>query len=67
MKDEIVSLDTEEVYYFKAIPVIGAGLTVGQMLEEAFQWTSSLEASRNILLPYRLLSPPEEREGGGQW
>jgi len=96
VKDEIVPVDTEGIYYFKAIPVIGAGLTVGsdevaeklppllqnykatmvrghgsfaggQMIEEAFQWTSSLEASCKILFLYRLLSPPGEREGEGQW
>lgn len=96
VEDEIVPLDTEGVYYFKTIPVIGAGLTVGsgevaeklapllqnykaapvrghgsfavgQMLEEAFQWTSSLEASCKILFLCRLLCPPEEREGEARW
>ena len=95
-EDEIVPLDTEGVYYFKSIPVIGAGLTVGsdevaeklppllqnykaamvrghgsfavgQMLEEAFQWTSSLEASCKTLYLHRLLSPRGSGEGEGRW
>jgi len=94
--DEIVPIDTEGVYYFKTIPVIGAGLTVGsdevaeklppllqnykaamlrghgsfavgQMLEEAFQWTSSLEASCKTLYLHRLLSPRDRKEGEGKW
>jgi len=94
--DEIVPLDTEGVYYFKTIPVIGAGLTVGsdevaeklppllqnykaamlrghgsfavgQMLEEAFQWTSSLEASCKTLYLHRLLSPRDRKEGEAKW
>jgi L-fuculose-phosphate aldolase len=94
--DEIVPLDTEGVYYFKTIQVIGAGLTVGsdevaeklppllqnykaamlrghgsfavgQMLEEAFQWTSSLEASCKTLYLHRLLSPRDRKEGEAKW
>jgi L-fuculose-phosphate aldolase len=94
--DEIVPIDTEGVYYFKTIPVIGAGLTVGsdevaeklppllqnykaamlrghgsfavgQMLEEAFQWTSSLEASCKTLYLHRLLSPRDRKEGEAKW
>lgn len=53
---------------YKAAMVRGHGsFAVGQMLEEAFQWTSSLEASCKILFLCRLLSPPEEKEGEGQW
>ncbi len=94
--DEIVPLDTEGVYYFKTIQVIGAGLTVGsdevaeklppllqnykaamlrghgsfavgQMLEEAFQWTSSLEASCKTLYLHRLLSPRDRKEEEAKW
>lgn len=94
--EEIVPIDTEGVYYFKTIPVIAAGLTVGsdevaeklppllqnykvamvrghgsfavgQMLEEAFQWTSSLEASCKTLFLHRLLPPRRGEEGVGKW
>ncbi len=96
LEDEIVPVDTEGVYYFKSVPVIGASLTVGsdevveklppllqnykvamvrghgsfavgQMLEEAFQWTSSLEASCKTLYLQRLLSPSREKEGETRW
>lgn len=96
VEDEIVPPDAEGVYYFKSIPVIGAGLTVGsdevaeklppllqnykaaivrghgsfavgQMLEEAYQWTSSLEASCKILFLYRLLAPRERGEEDVKW
>lgn len=40
---------------------------VGQMLEEAFQWTSSPEASCKTLYPRRLLSPREREEREGKW
>lgn len=95
-EDEIVPIDTEGIYYFKSIPVIDAGLTVGsdevaeklppllqnykaamirghgsfaggQMLEEAFQWTSSLEASCKTLFLHRLLSARDGKEGAGKW
>jgi L-fuculose-phosphate aldolase len=91
-----IDLESREVNYFKTIPVIGAGLTVGsdevaeklppllenykaamvrghgsfavgQMLEEAFQWTSSLEASCKTLYLYRLLSPGDKEEWKGKW
>jgi len=94
--DGIVPIDTEGVYYFKTVPVIVTGLTVGsdevaeklpqllqnykaaivrghgsfavgQMLEEAFQWTSSLEASCKTLYLSRLLSPRGEEEEEGKW
>jgi L-fuculose-phosphate aldolase len=93
---EIVPIDTEGIYYFKTIPVMDAGLTVGsdevaeklppllqnykaamvrghgsfavgQMLEEAFQWTSSLEASCKTLYLCRLLSPRGKVEEEGKW
>jgi len=96
LEDEIVPVDTEGIYYFKTIPVIGADLTVGsdevaeklppllqnykvavvrghgsfavgQMLEEAFQWTSSLEASCKVLYYHRRLSPEVERGDAGRW
>ncbi|WP_287155639.1 aldolase [Candidatus Solincola tengchongensis] len=96
LEDEIRPVDTEGIYYFKVVPVLGADLTVGsdevaeklplllqnykiamvrghgsfavgQMLEEAFQWTSSLEASCRALLFYRLLSPQPKREGKVRW
>jgi ribulose-5-phosphate 4-epimerase/fuculose-1-phosphate aldolase len=40
---------------------------VGQMLEEAFQWTSSLEASCKTLYLHRLLTPREQTEVEGRW
>lgn len=40
---------------------------VGQMLEEAFQWTSSLEASCKTLYLCRLLSPGDKEEEKGKW
>ncbi len=40
---------------------------VGQMLEEAFQWTSSLEASCKALYPHRLPYPRAPEEEGGRW
>ncbi|RJP26208.1 MAG: hypothetical protein C4536_16080 [Actinobacteria bacterium] len=84
------------MYYFKTIPFIGAGLTVGsdevaeklppllqnykaamvrghgsfavgQMLEEPFRWTSSLEASCKTLCLHRLLSPRDGGEEEGKW
>ena len=93
---EIAPIDTEGVYYFKTIPVIVTGLTVGsdevaaklppllqnykaamvrghgsfavgQMLEEAFQWTSSLEASCKTLYLSRLLSPRGKKEEEEKW
>lgn len=96
VEDEIRPVDTEGIYYFKVVPVVGADLTVGsdevaeklppllqnykiamvrghgsfavgQMLEEAFQWTSSLEASCRSLLFYRLLSPQAKPEGEARW
>jgi L-fuculose-phosphate aldolase len=87
---------TEGVYYFKTMPVLGAGLTVGsdevagklppllqnykaamvrghgsfavgQMLEEAFQWTSSLEASCKTPYLRRLLSHSQRKEEEARW
>lgn len=84
LSDEIRPIDTEGIYYFKTVPVVAAGLTVGsdevaeklppvlqnykvavlrghgsfavgQMLEEAFQWTSSLEAACRVIIYTRLL------------
>lgn len=95
-EDEIIPVDTEGIYYFKRVPVLGADLTVGsdevaeklppllqnykvavvrghgsfavgQMLEEAFQWTSSLEASCKVLLYHRLLHPADKKGGRGRW
>jgi len=52
----------------KAAMVRGHGsFAVGQMLEEAFQRTSSLEASCKALYLYRQLSPGERKEGEGEW
>ena len=52
----------------KAVMVKGHGsFTVGRMLEEAFQLTSSLEASRKALYLHRLLSPRDTEEGEGKW
>ncbi len=101
MEEEIRPVDTEGIYYFKSVPVVGAHLTVGseevaeklppllqnykvamvrghgsfavgQMLEEAFQWTSSLEASCKALFLFRVLSSreggkPIERYEEGEW
>lgn len=98
LEEEIRPVDTEGIYYFKSVPVVGAQLTVGseevaeklppllqnykvavvrghgsfavgQMLEEAFQWTSSLEATCKALFLYRLLTSREEgkpAESGGE-
>ena len=52
----------------KAAVVRGHGsFAVGRMLEEVFQWTSSLGASCRALHPYRLLSPRDMEEGKGKW
>ncbi len=53
---------------YKAAMVRGHGsFAVGQMLEEAFQWTSSLEASCKALFLYRLLAPQGRKEAAGRW
>jgi L-fuculose-phosphate aldolase len=53
---------------YKAAMVRGHGsFAVGQMLEEACRWTSSLEASCKTLYPRRLLSPRYTGEGEGKW
>lgn len=53
---------------YKSAMVRGRGsFAVGQMLEEAFQWASSLEASYKTLYPRRLPSPRDIREGEGRW
>lgn len=96
LEEEIRPVDTEGIYYFKTVPVLGADLTVGsdevaeklppllqnykiamvrghgsfavgQMLEEAFQWTSSLESSCRVLLLHRLLSTRVQGEGISRW
>ncbi|MHB8781791.1 MAG: aldolase, partial [Candidatus Geothermincolia bacterium] len=57
---------------YKAVMVAGHGsFAVGQMLEEAYQWTSSLEASCRMLLLHELLgvaaaAPPGAAGGGEQ-
>jgi len=40
---------------------------VVQMLEGAFQWTSSPEASRETLYLYPQRSPGEKKEGEEEW
>jgi L-fuculose-phosphate aldolase len=53
---------------YKAAIVRGHGsFAVGQMLEEAYQWTSSLEASCKMLYLHRLLSPRDKKEEVGKW
>jgi|GEM_PF-5088729 len=53
---------------YKAAMVRGHGsFAVGQMLEEAYQWTSSLEALCKTLYLRRLLSPRYTGEGEGKW
>jgi len=53
---------------YKAAMVRGHGsFAVGQLLEEAFQWTSSMGASCKTLYPYRLLSPGDREGGKGKW
>jgi L-fuculose-phosphate aldolase len=53
---------------YKAAMVRGHGsFAVGQMLEEAFQWTSSLEASCKTLFLRRLLAPQGRREAAETW
>jgi len=53
---------------YKAAMVRGHGsFAVGQMLEEAFQWTSSLEASCKVLFLHRLLAPQGRKEAAGRW
>lgn len=53
---------------YKAAMVRGHGsFAVGQMLEEAFQWTSSLEASCKALFLHRLLAPQGKKEAAGRW
>jgi ribulose-5-phosphate 4-epimerase/fuculose-1-phosphate aldolase len=52
----------------KAATVRGHGnFAVGQMLEETYQWTSSLEASCKTLYLRLLLSPRDTVEGEGKW
>ena len=52
----------------KAAMVRGHGsFAVGQMLEEAFQWTSSLEPACKTPHLSRLLSPRGDREEEGRW
>jgi len=53
---------------YKAAMVRGHGsFAVGRMLQEAFQWASSLEASRVTLYLHRLLSHRDIKEGEGKW
>jgi ribulose-5-phosphate 4-epimerase/fuculose-1-phosphate aldolase len=53
---------------YKAAVVRGRGsFAVDRMLEGAFQWTSSLEASCKTRYLYRLLSPGDKEEGKGKW
>jgi hypothetical protein len=53
---------------YKAAMVRGHGSSAaGRMLEEAYQWTSSPEASYGTLYPRRLLSPRDTGEGEGKW
>ena len=52
----------------KAAMVMGHGsFAVGQMLEEALQWTSSPEVSCETPYLYRQLSPGEGKEGELRW
>jgi L-fuculose-phosphate aldolase len=66
--DEVAEKLPPLLMNYKVAMVRGHGsFAVGQMLEEAFQRTSSLEASCKALFLHRLLSPVMEEEGGGRW
>lgn len=61
--DEVEQLLPPLFENYKAAMIRGHGsFAVGQMLEEAFQWTSSLEASCKTLFLRRLLSPQWGKE-----
>ena len=66
--DEVAEKLPPLLQNYKVAVVRGHGsFAVGQMLEEAYQWTSSLEASCKTLYLHRLLSPPERGEEKGKW
>ncbi|OFW56828.1 MAG: fuculose phosphate aldolase [Candidatus Solincola sediminis] len=66
--DEVEQLLPPLLENYKAAMVRGHGsFAVGQMLEEAFQWTSSLEASCKVLFSHPLLAPQGRKEAGGKW
>lgn len=54
--EEVAVALSRELQNYKAVMVGGHGsFALGQMLEEAFQWTSSIEASCRMLLLHELL------------
>jgi L-fuculose-phosphate aldolase len=66
--DEVAEKLPPLLQNYKAAMVRGHGsFAVSRMLEEAFQWTSSPEASYKIPFLHLLLSPPGEREEEGRW
>jgi ribulose-5-phosphate 4-epimerase/fuculose-1-phosphate aldolase len=66
--DEVAEKLPPLLQNYKAAMVRGHGsFAVGQMLEEAFQWTSNVEASCKTLYLHRLLSPRDIKEGEGKW
>jgi L-fuculose-phosphate aldolase len=66
--DEVREMLPPLLENYKAAMVRGHGsFAVGQMLEEAFQWTSSLEASCKALFLRRLLAPQGRKEAAETW
>ena len=66
--DEVAEKLPPLLQNYKAAMVRGRGsFAVGQMLEEAFQWTSSLEPACKTPHLSRLLSPRGDREEEGRW
>jgi ribulose-5-phosphate 4-epimerase/fuculose-1-phosphate aldolase len=66
--DEVEEMLPPLLENYKAAMVRGHGsFAVGQMLEEAYQWTSSLEASCKALFLRRLLAPQGRKEGTETW
>ena len=75
--EEVAARLPEALTNYKAVMVGGHGsFAVGQMLEEAFQWTSSLEASCKMLFLRTLLAAgqkpdlsnePAEAAEDGKW
>jgi L-fuculose-phosphate aldolase len=66
--DEVQELLPPLLENYKAAMVRGHGsFAVGQTLEEAFQWTSSLEASCTALFLRRLLAPQGRKEAAETW
>lgn len=67
---EVASLIAPLLARYRIVMVRGHGsFAVGQFLEEAFQWTSSLEASCQIIYLTRTLGQPvkEYREGSEEY